>query len=362
MLSYEFIQFLNQKVLEFLPSGYVRVGDKLNMRCPLCGDSKKSATKKRGWWYNKSGSYYCFNCSTGMSGINFLKAISGSSYEEIRKEYTRLFLKSGLSTNLSSTWQKPDDEPSLFEMKSVIKPEWKNPLSEKATEYLNNRKVLDAPFLQEPLYSTYAKKSQNEYILIPWTVNGVEAYYQLNDFQKLTSMKYIFPKDMKKLIYGLDNIDISFPYIFLFEGVFDSLFVLNGVATGTKAVTSYQLKLLKERYPYHQLVISFDNDASGIESMQKLIQGNNEYKFFKWFDANIKAKDINELVQKKSNVNIFSDPNTLKSLVADKLMMKMHLMQCGKWIKKAKNGTNSRSTETREVRKCSLRSLFPIAS
>ena len=142
-----------------MPSGYVRVGDKINMRCPLCGDSKKSATKKRGWWYNKSGSYYCFNCSTGMSGINFLKAISGSSYEEIRKEYTRLFLKSGLSTSLSSTWQKPDDEPSLFEMKSVIKPEWKNPLSEKATEYLNNRKVLDAPFLQEPLFSTYAKKS-----------------------------------------------------------------------------------------------------------------------------------------------------------------------------------------------------------
>ena len=52
-------------------------------------------------------------------------------------------------------------------------------------------------------------------------------------------MKYIFPKDMKKLMYGIDNIDISFPYIFLFEGVFDSVFVKNGIATGTKAVTAY---------------------------------------------------------------------------------------------------------------------------
>ena len=361
MLSYEFIQFLNQKFLEFLPPGYVRVGNKINLRCPLCGDSKKSATKKRGWLYLQNASYYCFNCSTGMSGINFLKAISGNSYEEIKREYTRLFLKSGLSTSLSSVWQKPDDEPSLFEMKSVIKSEWKNALSEKAQKYLKDRMVLDAPFLQEPLYSTYAKKSGNEYILIPWILNGVEAYYQLNDFQHLTSMKYIFPKDMKKLLYGLDNIDISFPYIFLFEGVFDSLFVRNGVATGTKAVTAYQLKLIKERFPYHQIVISFDNDVAGIESMEKLIQGNNDYKYFKWFDSSTEAKDINELVLKNEDVNIFSDPDKLKKLVVDKLMMKMHLMQCGKWIKKARHGTDFRSTKKREIQQCSLRQIFPIA-
>ena len=361
MLSYEFIQFLDQKFLEFLPPGYVRVGNKINLRCPLCGDSKKSLTKKRGWLYLQNASYYCFNCGTGMSGINFLKVISGSSYEEIKREYTRLFLKSGISTSLSSIWQKPDDEPSLFEMKSVIKQEWKNSLSDKATSYLKNRKVLEAPFLQEPLYSTYAKKSGNEYILIPWIVNGVEAYYQLNDFQRLTSMKYIFPKDMKKLMYGIDNIDISFPYIFLFEGVFDSVFVKNGIATGTKAVTAYQLKLIKERFPYHQLVISFDNDAAGIESMEKLIQGNNEFKYFKWFDTNTKAKDINELVLSSNDVNIFSDPIVLQRLVVDRLMMKMHLMQCGKWIKRASYGKDFRSQKKREIQQCSLRKIFSNA-
>ena len=77
-MQYEFVQFLNSKVLEYLPPSKVKVGDKWNFRCPICGDSKKSSTKKRAWWYNSTASFYCFNCSTGLSGIKFIEAISGS--------------------------------------------------------------------------------------------------------------------------------------------------------------------------------------------------------------------------------------------------------------------------------------------
>ena len=100
MISYEYIQFLNKKVLEYLPHNYIKVGNKLNMRCPLCGDSKKSATKKRGWWYSNTASFYCFNCSTGMSGIKFLEYISGNSYEQIKKEYFKMRFKHGINTSL----------------------------------------------------------------------------------------------------------------------------------------------------------------------------------------------------------------------------------------------------------------------
>lgn len=174
-----------------------------------------------------------------MSGIKLLELLSGEDYAEIRKEYTRLFLKSGLKNSLSCSYEIPSDEPSLFEMKSVINPEWKNPLSDKAKEYLEKRKVLEAPFLSNPLYSCYSKSRTEEFILIPWVLNGCEAYYQVNDFLKQHSMKYIFPKDKKKLIAGLDNIDLSFPYIICFEGFYDSVFVKNGVCLGTKAITDY---------------------------------------------------------------------------------------------------------------------------
>ena len=54
----------------------------------------------------------------------------------------------------------------------------------------------------------------------------------------------MFPKGKKKLIAGLDNIDISWPYIIVFEGFYDSLFVKNGICSGTKSITDYQLKLI----------------------------------------------------------------------------------------------------------------------
>lgn len=331
-ISYEYVQFLNEKVLEFLPHNYTKVNDKINMRCPLCGDSKKSSRKKRGWYYLKTASFYCFNCSTGMSGIHFLEHISGNSYDQIKKEYFKLCFKHNINTNLSSYYNIPNEEPTIFQMESIIKPEWKNPLSKNAINYLKNRKVTEAPYNKDPLYSCYSKKN-DEFIMIPWKINGIDAYYQINDFQKKFNLKYIFPKDKKKLIAGLDNIDISWPYIIVFEGYYDSLFVKNGVCVGTKAITDYQLKLIKERYPHHQIVISFDNDDAGIKSMIKYLKMNYNFKYFKWFNRNTKQKDINDYILYKNDVNIFTNTTLLEKMIVDKLLMKMFLIQNNYWSK-----------------------------
>lgn len=323
--------FLNERVLQYLPSSFVRNGNKMNGRCPFCGDSKKSSTKKRGWYYFSSSSYYCFNCGTAMSGIKFLQALSGADYQEIRKEYAKLFLKSGLRNDLSSHFEIPTEEIDVFKLKSIINPDWKNPLSENALNYLRQRKVIDAPFFQDQLYSSYSKDKSKEFILIPWILNGVEAYYQVNDFMKYNNLKYIFPKNKKKLVAGLDNIDVSWPYIIATEGYYDSLFVKNGIALGTKAITDSQLKIIRERYPHHQIVISFDNDDAGIEAMTKMLKNNCQFKFFKWFNQNTKEKDLNDYVVAKNNVNMFADEKVLERLIVDKLQMKMFLIQNGLW-------------------------------
>lgn len=320
------------------------------MRCPICGDSAKSSLKKRGWWYNDTASYYCFNCSTGMSGIKFIEFISGQDYADIKREYAKLFLKSGLNTQLSNYFDVPNKEPSIFDIKPLMKPEWKKPLSDDAKSYLNNRHVLEAPFFDNNLYS-WTNKKGNEYILIDWVINGIDAYYQINDFKKHGNMKYIFPKNEKKLIYGLDNVDVSWPYIIVFEGFYDSVFCKNGVCVGTKAITDYQIKLIKEHFPKHQIVISFDNDKSGIESMVKLVRTQNDFKFFKWFNQNTKQKDINDYVIYKNDVNIFSNPNVLEKLIVDKLMMKMYLIKNGLWSEKPKKENPINDTSTSKARK-----------
>ena len=338
MQSYEYTQFLIEKIMQYLPQPYVRVGDKINCRCMVCGDSKKSATKKRGWIYMQNASYYCFNCGVSMSGIQLVKLLSGTDYDSIHREYVRLFLKSGHDSSLSAAIWKPkvDDEPSVFNIKPILDPQLKKPLSDKAKEYLSKRKVLEAPFLKETLFSTYAKDGEEEFILIPWKMNGIDAYYQVNDFLKLHQMKYMFPKNKKKLLYGLDNIDPSYKKIFVFEGVYDSLFVKNGIASGTKSLTDYQRRLINERWPHHEICIAFDNDAPGFAATMKMIEKDAASKFFMWFDSTTQAKDINDYILSIGNVNAFTDAKKLDSMTYDKLQMKLWMIQNGKWKKETK--------------------------
>ena len=335
--SYEHLEFLKEHILEYLPRPFVRIGNRYNFRCMFCGDSKKSASKKRGWLYEDM-SFYCFNCNTSFTGLKFLEALSGpTAFEDLKRQYLQLFLRSGLSNALSVDFGiKRSDIPNIFNFKRELNPDWKKPLSEKAREYLEKRLVLDAPFLKEPIYSTYNTETNDEYILIPWKINGVDAYWQTNDFQRLGSMKYIFPRDKKKLIYGIDNVDPSYKKIFVFEGVYDSLFVKNGVASGTKAITEWQMKILKQRWPNHEIVVSFDNDISGIAAMMKLISRDINVKFFRWFNKNTMAKDINELVLARQNPNLFVNSQILERMVFGKLEMKMWLTLNGMWKEEPK--------------------------
>lgn len=188
MLSYEHMEFLRENILNWLPRPYVNVGGRYNFRCPFCGDSKKSAIKKRGWWYAGTDlSYYCFNCGASFAALKFLEALAGpTAFEDIKRQYLKLFLRSGLKNALSADFTLRNDadasEPNIFGFKCELNPEWKKPLSDKARAYLERRMILDAPFLKEPLYSTYNTTTQAEYILIPWKINGVDAYWQTNDF------------------------------------------------------------------------------------------------------------------------------------------------------------------------------------
>ena len=321
--SYDYIQFINEKVMEYLPADKVRVGDKLNFRCPLCGDSRKSLSKKRGFYYLKNSSFFCFNCGVSMTGVKLLQTLSGKDYDDIKREYARQFAKTGWRTG--PVFPNEDDGVDLMHIKPMLDPSWKKPLSREAQAYLAGRMVDKAPFLREDLF-TY-QGSKGEYILIPWVVNGVDAYYQLNDYKKIGSLKYIFPKNSHKLVYGLDNIDLSWPYVIVFEGVYDSLFVKNAVAVGTKSLSDRQERLIRERYPGHRICLSFDNDKPGLDSTAKTIERNEDVLFFKWFDSGTSEKDINEKVMSAKDPLLFSSSRSLEKRILTPLQMKMWLIQ-----------------------------------
>lgn len=259
-----------------------------------------------------------------MTGLKLLQTLSGRDYDDIKREYAKAFAKTGWRTE--SVFPNEDcSDVDLMHIKSMLDPSWKKPLSDDAKSYLADRMIDKAPFLREDLF-TY-QGSKGEYILIPWVVNGVDAYYQLNDYKKLGSLKYVFPKNSHKLVYGLDNVDLSWPYIIVFEGVYDSLFVKNAIAVGTKSLSDRQKKLIRERYPNHRICLSFDNDKPGLDSTAKAVEKNEDVLFFKWFDDDTPEKDINEKVIAAGDVKLFSSSKRLEKRILTPLQMKMWLIQ-----------------------------------
>jgi len=84
-------EFCLNKLLENV-SGVRQSSDRINLRCPICGDSRKSKSTKRGWYYINSNSYYCWNSGCpasdkGMSGMQFISALTGEAYNDLRVEY-----------------------------------------------------------------------------------------------------------------------------------------------------------------------------------------------------------------------------------------------------------------------------------
>lgn len=333
MISVEFREWLNGKVLQYLPKERQRQGDKILCRCPLCGDSRKNSFKKRGYYYLRTGTYHCFNCDATVTGMKLLETLSGEDYDTLKQEYLKMMFdgKHFNGRNAAFSIDRESKNCNFFNLRNIIRPEWKNALSDDARAYLSGRKVLESPFLKESMYSYFDRKGR-EYILIPWRINGVECYFQLNDFKRHGNMKYIFPKNRDKLIYGLDNIDISFPYIFCFEGVYDSLFCKNSVAIGGKFLTDLQSNILRKRFPRHKICLALDNDNAGLRAVSNFIGRNrssSEFCFFKWFGDDTKEKDINELVLSRNNVDMFKTNGAMESCIVDPIVMKMWLSRRG---------------------------------
>ena len=358
----ELREFLLDRIIPHLPTSAVKVGDKYNMRCPFCGDSQKSSTKKRGYLYLQNASYHCFNCDINLSGFKFASSLEGIDEDELKKEYVRFkYGEKGMkSVQVSCFSTSTAKKNPIADLPQVVKKDWKRPLTDLAKSYLDKRMVTSAPFLKEPLYS-YIAKDGGEYILIPWIINGVECYYQINDFQRLNKagLKYIFPKNTKKMIYGLDNVDTSFPYIFAFEGVYDSMFVKNGICLGGKSMTELQAEIISKRFPRHEVVMCLDNDRPGLIASGRSVMKNMGLKYFKWFDDTTPEKDINDYVLAHKDPKAFSDPEKLKGMVVNSIMMKMFLVGKGLWDVKESNGQGQK--RQRQVLECEDWGLSALA-
>jgi hypothetical protein len=325
-------------VYEYIP-GVKRVGsNKLNFRCPLCGDGKKK-TSHRGWFYIDTGSYFCWNAGciaaeSGMPGLKFLSLVSGKPISEIKSE---LIKKAGSFSNALEKHKIKNISFSLFNdenndskiekyiLDKIDLGDWTDKLPKFVQSYLENRKLNKASFLSKDYKFYYDKKLKR--LVIPWS----NEYYQERTIFKSQSKedKYLFPSNSEKPIFGLENIDTRFKYIFLVEGVFDSIWVKNGVAVGSLTLSNHQKELLKPYENDYTIVYLMDNqhsDKSSLEKTIKLCEKNPYANIFIWPKALHMFKDINEtIIFHDKFINVWKDENYLKKYIFNGIRAKLEL-------------------------------------
>ena len=338
MSFFDLNTYMADMVYEYIP-GVKRVGsNKLNFRCPLCGDGKKK-TSHRGWFYIDTGSYFCWNAGciaadTGIQGLKFLSLVSGKPISEIKSE---LIKKAG---SFSNALEKPeiknisfslfndennDSKIEKYILDKIDLGDWTDKLPKFVQSYLENRKLNKASFLSKDYKFYYDKKLKR--LVIPWS----NEYYQERTIFKSQSKedKYLFPSNSEKPIFGLENIDTKFKYIFLVEGVFDSIWVKNGVAVGSLTLSNHQKELLKPYENDYTIVYLMDNqhsDKSSLEKTIKLCEKNPYANIFIWPKALHMFKDINDtIIFHDKFINVWKDENYLKKYIFNGIRAKLEL-------------------------------------
>lgn len=274
-----------------------------NAECCVCGEGNSTGRKRRLFYFPNDRYFYCFNCSRSWSELNWIHEISKKSIHEILKE-TRDFVP---NSETKAKVQKqneavkhieipsiPDDAIDICDSKQVEFYK-DNKIVKKIIDYCQNRRLFTAVNKSKSLYVSFKDKVHKNRLIIPfYGESGKIECYQSRTLDGDTYPKYL-TKYGEKNMYGENNIDNSIPYIFIFEGPIDAMFVKNAVAVGGSSMTDKQEAFIKKCFD-KEIIYVYDNDKNNKEMSKKiktLIKQNK--KLFVWPKEFKKFKDVNEI-------------------------------------------------------------------
>ena len=231
LIDSKFIGLLSSRLSKFK-----RVKQGLyNFRCPICGDSKTSKNKARGYIYavKSNTNFKCHNCGASMSLNSLIKKLDVI----LHKQYTLEKFKDGhTGRNFVADEPKFVFEKPKFAQKIVL------PLCSEvavARTYLQNRKIDPTKFYFAENFDEFVRTFEG----VDYSYMGRESRIIIPLFRERNligfqgrslgpnKIKYItvMLDDNAPKIYGLDTIRGDAP-VFVTEGPFDSTFVRNSIA------------------------------------------------------------------------------------------------------------------------------------
>ena len=293
---------------------FKKVRDNLfNFRCPYCGDSRKSQSKARGYFYRKKNDYFyrCHNCGKGTTFGKVLEYIDSVMYKEyIMERYKGDAPKTEAPEfNFKAPKFKKID-PKLENLTPINKLNGGHP----ARQFVESRQ-LPEEFYSDlylcPKFFEWSKiQSQQEHprLVIPFRDESGEVFAAQGRAFGKESPKYLTIKFQDKpKIFGLDRVDFAKRY-YVVEGPLDSMFLDNCLA-----VAGADFRYL----PPGDTTIVLDNEPRSreiIKQMERLIH--QEHELVIWPDTIIQ-KDINDMVLAGvKDIQTIIDNNTFSGLEA----------------------------------------------
>tara|TARA_Y100000034_G_scaffold9780_1_gene10386 strand:+ start:1076 stop:2059 length:984 start_codon:yes stop_codon:yes gene_type:complete len=275
---------------------FKKVRDNLfNFRCPYCGDSQKSQSKARGYFYRKKNDFFyrCHNCAKGTTFGKVLEYIDSETYKQYVMERWRGSAPNTKEPEFNFTAPKfKKKDPKLESLTPINKLNTDHP----ARQFVESRQIPEEFYSDLYLCSKFfewakigtlvPRRQEHPRLVIPFRDETGEVFAaQGRAFGKETP-KYLTVKFQDKpKIFGLDRADLS-RKIHVVEGPIDSLFVDNCLA-----MAGADFGNLPE-----DATIILDNEPRSreiIKRMENLI-GNN-YELVIWPDS-IPHKDINDMI------------------------------------------------------------------
>ena len=293
---------------------FKKVRDNLfNFRCPYCGDSQKSRSKARGYFYRKKNDYFyrCHNCGKGTTFGKLLEYLDVTLYKEyIMERYKGDAPKTEQPEFKFEAPKFKKIDPKLENLTPINKLNDEHP----ARQFVESRQ-LPEEFYSDlylcPKFFEWSKiQSQQEHprLVIPFRDESGEVFAAQGRAFGKEIPKYLTIKFQDKpKIFGLDRVDFAQRY-YVVEGPFDSMFLDNCLA-----VAGADFRYL----PPGNTTIVLDNEPRSreiIKQMERLIH--QEHELVIWPDS-ITQKDINDMVLAgHKDIKTTIDNNTFSGLEA----------------------------------------------
>jgi hypothetical protein len=304
-----------------------------NMRCPICGDSRKSKTKARGYILGKGGSYMytCHNCNISMPFSRFLEQVDPAAYQDyIRERF--------VETRSTERIVEPQPDISKFITPKFIKytalSELRKisqlPLEHPARKYVVNRNIptrYHSKLFYAPKFKAWTNKLKPDKfdlskkdeprLIIPFIDKGGNLFgYQGRSFFN-TDPRYItiILNEETPRVYGLEQVNLN-EQVYITEGPIDSMFLHNCLAMAGSHLdkTAVDIGLKPER-----TTVVYDNEPRNkyiVEAIEKVIGLG--YNVCIW-PSDMEHKDINDMVNAgftPQQIQRMIDQHTYRDLLA----------------------------------------------